>query len=393
MKSFKAVGMILLIGIILVHFPTLRIFAHPFRGIRLTTPFPRIEINERQKIQFELNIINEGNVAEILDLEILGPVGWKSVIKKGNYVIKSIYINKNESRTIDFEVAPSPEAEAGTYNFVIKAISQDRILEASLNVQVDITKTVAPSDISLSTPYPSIEGPSGIDYEFRVTVWNRGSEDRVIYFTAFHPPEWIVNFKPRYEDRLVRSLDFGAEETIVLMVTVFPPPDVEPASYNITIIASSGTLTKSLSFDLNIIGTYQLELSTLDGLLSIDAIQGRDTHVTIDIYNSGTASLENIHFSSSKPKGWDVIFEPNDISVITPGSSWQIRATIKPPSDAIPGDYAVELTSIADPYKTSDTLNLRLTVRGSVAWGFVGVSIIAFLMATLFVIFWWLGRR
>lgn len=394
MKSARALIIVLLIGISLImQSTTLKAYAAPSRRVKLITPFPRFEISGGQKVKLELKIINEGDNGEVLDLMILGPKGWETALKSRSYVVKSIYLDENESRFIDFEAIPPPEEKAGTYTFVIKALSRDEIVEASLNIQVDIAEAVAPPGISLSTPYPSVEGPAGLDYEFRVTVWNRGREDRVVYFSAFHPQDWRVNFAPRYEDRLIRSLDFGADESKVLMVTVSLLPDVEPGSYNVTVVAASELLREKLSFILNIIGTYQLELSTPEGLLSIDAMQGMDTPVTLILYNSGTAPLENVHFSSSKPKGWDVNFEPNEVSSVGSASSWEIRATIKPPSDAIPGDYVVMLTAIAEPYLTSDALNFRVTVRGSVAWGLVGAGLIAVLAVALIGIFWRLGRR
>jgi uncharacterized membrane protein len=258
---------------------------------------------------------------------------------------------------------------------------------------MELTEAGAPPGISLSTPYPSVDTPSGTDNEFKVDVKNIGGEDRVIDFYALHPQGWGVTFKPRYEDKLIRSLDFKADESKSLTVTVTPPPNVEPGVFSIFVVAESGDFSEQLELKLNIVGTYALELSTPDGLLSFDAVQGREAPVTLSLFNSGTADLENVRFSSSKPVGWEVVFKPDGIPSVGPDTAREVSVSVKPPSDAIPGDYTVTLRATADPYQTGDRLNFRVTVRGSMSWGIVGAGIIAVVAVGLIGMFWWLGRR
>lgn len=367
--------------------------ADPFRNIKLVVPFPSFILEEPQSFQLKINIKNEGVVDEYIDLMIIGPEGWETSLTNDKYEIDSVYIERNQSLFIYFEARPNIVEESGNYTFSIHASSRDGYIKTSLDINLKVLKSDTYKGILLSTPYPFIEGPAGNDYEVRINVFNKLGESRVIDFISFYPKDWRVTFQPMYEDRYVRSLEFNADESKNMMVTISPPSTVEPGTYNITVLAESEDVKESLILFLNIIGSYSLELSTSDNLLSIDAQQGKDTVVTLLLRNTGSAALENVHFSSSKPPGWDIYFEPTDIPIVGPENFREVRAILKTSDDAIPGDYAVTITAAADPYMTIDDINLRVTVRISTTFGFVGIGIIAILVILLVLVYWRLGRR
>jgi uncharacterized membrane protein len=266
------------------------------------------------------------------------------------------------------------------------------LLEGSLKIYIELIGITAPSEITMSTTFPSLEGTSTQRYEFRVTMRNRGSENRIVGFSALHPKDWRMIYNPIYEDRIINSLEFRAGESRDIMVTVIPSPDAEPGDYNITLFGTSSDLQGKINFNITLIGTHELLVSTPDGLVSFDSLQGKDSQIIINLENTGTAPLEEVHFLSSKPPGWEVSFEPNSIPIINPNTVYEVRANIKPPSDAIPGDYVISLTSIVDPW-ISEPLHFRTTVRGSVSWGFVGLTIIVIITTSIIVIFRRIGRR
>ena len=96
-------------------------------------------------------------------------------------------------------------------------------------------------------------------------------------------------------------------------------------------------------------------------------------------------------FMSFKPENWKVEFNPENIDVIEPGDFKQVELTITPYEDALVGDYSVGLNIEGE--KASQVLEFRTTVKASSAWGFIGIGIIVFVIAGLFGLFRWLGRR
>ncbi len=384
----------LLVVCLLVFQLAFETFAAPNGKVNLTTNFRRIEVGKDQSIRLDIYINNTGREERVIDLVIEKPNGWEAVLRSGGYVVKSIYLGPRERRYLTLEATPKSVRENQTYTFKIKAVDEHGYVVDTLSIQVVVTgKSVAFTGISLSTPYPSIEGPSGRDFEFTVTVKNGEDAERVIDFSALHPPQWLVTFKPRYEEKQIRSLSFKEGETKTISVTVSPPPNVQPGTYGVTVAASSGPLRKEIKLNVTITGTYSLELATSNDLLNINAVQGEEAYITLIVKNTGTGTLEKIHFSSDKPVGWDVRFEPGEISAVPAGDSREVRVTVKPPSDAIPGDYLVTLRSTARPYGSTDSLEIRVTVLRSVAWGLIGAAIIIVTVLALFFIFWRLGRR
>jgi len=136
-----------------------------------------------------------------------------------------------------------------------------------------------------------------------------------------------------------------------------------------------------------------MSFSPKNDLLSVGATQGNEEVITFIFNNTGTAPLEDVSFFSDKPVGWDVVLDPTEIPESDAGSNKEIRVVITPPEDAIPGDYAVKLYSAVAKRQLSEIVNLRVTVKGAVGWGYIGLGIILILVVAIGLIFWRLGRR
>jgi uncharacterized membrane protein len=96
------------------------------------------------------------------------------------------------------------------------------------------------------------------------------------------------------------------------------------------------------------------------------------------VKNTGSALNRNISFSSFKPENWEVTFKPEKIDALEPNVHKQIEVTVKPAPQALVGDKTIEM---------------RVTVKASTAWGWIGIAIIIFVIAGLSALFIWLGRR
>ena len=95
--------------------------------------------------------------------------------------------------------------------------------------------------------------------------------------------------------------------------------------------------------------------------------------------------------TARQPSNWDVTFEPEQIDLLKAGESQEVKATIKPDSKAIAGDYMVTMT--ASTQETSSKAEFRVTVKTSTLWGLVGVVIIGVMAYGLYYTFKVYGRR
>ncbi|MCL6555694.1 MAG: FAD-dependent oxidoreductase [Burkholderiales bacterium] len=140
-----------------------------------------------------------------------------------------------------------------------------------------------------------------------------------------------------------------------------------------------------------ITGTYDLQLTTSDERLSTSLTAGGTRNLELVVKNTGTSDLSNVSLTATTPTDWEVTFEPAKIANLAPGASTQVTATIKADKNAIAGDYIVSMTS-KTAEKSADA-TLRMTVKTSVLWGWIGILIIIAVIGGVYYLFRTYGRR
>ena len=176
-----------------------------------------------------------------------------------------------------------------------------------------------------------------------------------------------------------------------MAVEVKPNPWTEPGEYPFVVKVSSETAQAEVKLMVVLTGTYKLETGTADGLLSLNAHQGKPANLSFYVKNNGSAAHENIRFLSFKPENWKVDFKPENIQPLAPDDLKQVELTITPADQALVGDYAVSISVEGE--RVAKNMELRVTVRAATAWGGIGIGIIVLVIAGLVVLFIKLGRR
>jgi uncharacterized membrane protein len=153
----------------------------------------------------------------------------------------------------------------------------------------------------------------------------------------------------------------------------------------------SGDAKAEAKLTVVLTGIYKIDAGTPTGILSLEAIAGKPANFSVFVKNTGSAINRNITFASFKPENWEVTFKPEKIDALEPNALKQIEVTIKPASQALVGDYSVGVMITGE--KSDKTVEMRVTVKASTAWGWIGIGIIVFVIAGLSVLFIRLGRR
>ena len=138
-------------------------------------------------------------------------------------------------------------------------------------------------------------------------------------------------------------------------------------------------------------GIYKLDAGTPSGILSLEAMPGKTANLSLFVKNTGSAINRNVTFSSFKPENWEVKFNPEKIDALQPDALKQVEVTIKPSQQALVGDYSVGV--MVNGEKSDKTVEFRVTVKASTAWGWIAIGIIIFVIAGLSALFIYLGRR
>ena len=251
------------------------------------------------------------------------------------------------------------------------------------------------SKIELSSPFPTLKATSGNEYEFEVEFTYIGDEDRTFDLTVDTPLNWISLMKPRYEETQISAIRLKGFQTVpekIKLIVVPLPWDLpEPGEYTVTLTATSGEITGSIDLKAIVTALYKLELYTETGRLNTKATAGEENHVAFKLRNSGSAPIDKVTLSSSKPEGWTITFNPEKVENLEADFAQDLDVVIEPPDKAIAGDYAITLK--ADSKEIRDDLELRVTVLTPTIWGWVGIGIVLLVIAGLAILFRQLGRR
>jgi uncharacterized membrane protein len=174
-------------------------------------------------------------------------------------------------------------------------------------------------------------------------------------------------------------------------VEVSPPREAQAGEYPILVRISSGEKKAEVKLMVVLTGIYKLDAGTPTGILSLEAVAGKTANFSLFVKNTGSAVNRNVTFSSFKPENWDVTFKPEKIDALEPNALKQIEVTIKPAAQALVGDYSVGC--LVNGEKSDKTIEMRVTVKASTAWGWIGIGVIIIVIAGLSGLFIWLGRR
>ena len=91
------------------------------------------------------------------------------------------------------------------------------------------------------------------------------------------------------------------------------------------------------------------------------------------VINEGSAPQRQITFNSFKPENWEVSFEPETVEALEPGDMKQVEIKIKSAPEALVGDYSVTVSAQGE--DASHDLELRVTVKASATWGWIGIIV------------------
>jgi uncharacterized membrane protein len=389
----------LLIFLILFGLSTSFLFAQvdkdnrPERGIGIYTEYSGVSVNKGEAVKMDLILDNKGRRDEAIDVSLTDiPKGWKVSLKGGSYSATGAFVPAGKTRNLSLSLEPDKSVGVGKYEFNFNAKTQDGQLTSSFKLTVSVhERTPGSSDVQITTSYPVLRGQTDAKFEFSLEILNKSDADRTFNLSAMMPEKWEVNFKPAYETKYISSFRVkgGASQTVAVEVT--PSKEAKSAEYPFAVRVSSGEMSADVKLMVVLTGVYKIDAGTPTGILSLEATPGKTSQFSIFVKNTGSATNKNVTFSSFKPENWDVTFKPEKIEALEPGDLKQVEVTVKPGQQALVGDYSVGL--LINGEKSDKTIEMRVTVRASTAWGWIGIGIILLVIAGLSTLFIWFGRR
>jgi len=366
----------------------------PERGMAIYTEYSGIFVAPKETVRMDLTVENKGKRDENIGLKISAvPKGWKASLKAPNFTVDAVPVPGGKTRTLTFVAEPDKGVKPGTYAFQIDARTEDGKFTSIQKINVTVReKAEVAEEIVVTTSYPVLQGQTDAKFEFALEVNNKSEADKNFNLSAQVPAKWEVNFKPAYEQKQISSIRVKGSQSQTVTVEVTPAKDATAGSFPVTVWITSGEKKAEVKLTVILTGIYKLDAGTPTGLLSIEAIAGKPAIMSLFIKNTGSAVNRNISFSSFKPENWKVEFKPEKVEALEPGALKQIEVTMTPAGQALVGDYSVSL-SVDGEKGSSKAVEIRVSVKTSAAWGWIGIIIIVLVIAGLGGLFYWLGRR
>lgn len=358
--------------------------------IELSTQYPAMVVKAGDSLTFDLDIDNQSGMSQDIELSIAQiPEGWTGAFSASSKQVSIVHVkNENANTSVDFALDIPADVEDGEYLITLLAQGEGFADEMNLMLRVDAQEI---GDSSFEAEYPSQEGDSDTKFTFDATLINNMLSDQSYSFSSDAPTGWQVSFMPSGESTKVAGLDVAARSTQGLDISVTPPSNVEAGEYTVTCTATSASEKMTVELKVTITGSYEIEMSTPSGRLSLDAYANKESAIQLTLTNTGNTDLTNVNLTTSAPSGWNVRFENATIELIEAGATVETTAYIMPGEDAMSGDYVTTLKASSG--KASDSVELRVTVKTETIWGLTGVAIIAALAVVLAAVMRKYGRR
>jgi len=365
----------------------------PERGIVVFTEYSGVAVPKGEPVKMDLTLENKGRKDETIDVKISTiPKGWKATLKGGSYLVSGMFVPNGKSRNLALSLEPDKTVGPGAYDFQFDAQTDDGKFTSIHKLAVTVQeRTPGLEDIQITTSYPVLRGQTDARFEFSIEVNNKIETDRTFNLAAIGPEKWEINFKPSYETKQISSIRIRGAGSQTIAVEVSPPREAKAGEYPILVRVSSGDKKAEVRLTVVLTGIYKIDAGTPTGVLSLEAFPGKPSNFSVFVKNTGSAVNRNVTFSSFKPENWEVTFKPEKIDALEPNELKQVEVTVKPAAQSLVGDYSVGC--LVNGEKSDKTVEIRVTVKASTAWGWIGIGVIIFVIAGLSAMFIWLGRR
>ncbi len=380
----------LLLGFLAV-LPTSVWAQSPSPNVILWTAYPSVVQDKGQTVTFDLELSNKTTTWQDIDLKVEGPADWEATFRKSGYTVRRVMVEPEKSLSFELQLKPPENVSAGEYTFTVKATTQERVPLKDLRLVVVMKEKTSKGGLKFTTDYPNVRGQPGNSFTFRFDLVNQAEQERTVNFEATTPRDWEIVFKPGYESRQISSLPLKGNASQTINVDITAPSRIEAGDYKFIVRAIAENDRVEVPLVITIIGKPSLSLNTATGQLNTRVSVDAPAKMTLVLRNTGSAPLQNVTFSSYKPDGWEVTFEPDKLDTLAVGETKEVNMTIKASQRALAGDYMVTVTASGS--QASESKEIRVTVETPTTWGLAAVGAIAVVVLGLAFVFARFSRR
>ena len=367
--------------------------------VALVVRYKDVELTAAQlQVGIEFTVVSLAVERLLLGLQVAGaPDDWTVSVRQeaDDYHVEEVALDGRSQTDLLLQLALPADLAPGTERLRLQATSTSGEVVASQSISVTVAsgnEPVVSEGVRLNAVYPAVAGPPSQTFEFEVILNNRTGERNTFSLATEAPEDWDVIIVPIVQqDKVISGVSVVDGGLHVLQVQVTAPPGSDPGSYPVKVSAWLEDARDELDLEVVLTGTAQLDGTTGDGRLNLEATAGRKLSEVYRVINTGEEEILGINLLSNPPDGWEVEMEPKTIDYLPPGASEDVAVTIAPPSNAVPGEYFVVLAALNP--DTNHSMLLRVDVRHSTLWRWFGLGVLIFVVGSLMGLYARLNRR
>ncbi|HYO41973.1 MAG TPA: NEW3 domain-containing protein, partial [Candidatus Limnocylindrales bacterium] len=197
--------------------------------ITLSTPFPSIVAEPGSTAAFKLTIGATADGEVTLKADAV-PTGWAARFAGGGLTIDSAFVTADKPVEVTFNVDIPADAAAGSTTIRVSASDGGAVI-LPLTIRV---ADAAAGDLTLTSDFPELRGPSSSTFTFNLTLTNGTAAEETFALDAQGAPGWTVSAKPSGQAQATSTV-VAAGSTATITVTAEPPAEVEAASYPVLV--------------------------------------------------------------------------------------------------------------------------------------------------------------
>lgn len=210
--------------------------------------------------RYSATLTNKGEQETTVNLEADAAEGFQVTFKLrfGSEEVTSFPMKAGESKSLDIEVKPPRQVQAGEFPISVRAGSSQA--QATLNLRAVIT---GQAELNVTTPDGrlSAQATAGQENVLKMRVRNQGTAPaRDVELSSFPPAGWNVEFEPKTIPEI--APDSFAEVT----AKIKPSDKTVAGDYMLTITARSESISNSKDFRITVV------TSTLWGIVGVGII-------------------------------------------------------------------------------------------------------------------------
>ncbi|MEK3882655.1 NEW3 domain-containing protein [Paenibacillus sp. PL2-23] len=351
--------------------------------LELFTPYTAVDAAPGESISYSIELMNRGEATVKADISFQNtPDGWSYELTAGGRVVKQLAVKPESSETLSLRLDVPLQVDKGEYSFTVNAGG------AQLPLRVFVAEKGSYTS-KLEVEQPNIEGHADSSFTFSAKLSNQTAEEQTYALAASVDNGWEARFTSGGNGVTSVTVEPNASQT--LSIELLPPDQAKAGTYSVPIMAANSSTKAETTLEAVITGTYGIALSTADDRLNAAVKAGGSRSLQLVVKNTGTVKLEDVSLNAQTPAEWDVTFEPKTIRSLEPGTEASVQAVIQASEQALPGDYALNL-SAGTAQKSADAA-IRVAVKSSTLWGWIGILIIAAVAAGIYGLFHKYGRR